>query len=185
MDEKESLRLITEMIDAARNRVRKGEGNISMAWGYVVMLASLGHFFADRAGYPAEAPYAWLLIFGAILYTLVFSIRQQKKDRTSTHIDRILDHLWLGFSICMMTIGFMGAQMGNASFSVIELFYGLALFVSGAAFRFKPLIYGGIWCWIAAWVSLFVEFPYHLLILAASVLGYILPGWLLNRKAYV
>ncbi|MDX1905888.1 MAG: hypothetical protein SF053_02570 [Bacteroidia bacterium] len=185
MTEQESLRLITEMIDTARNRIRRGEGNISMVWGYVVMAASLLHFGIDRMGYPAQAPYAWLLIFIGMAYSVIFSILQHRKDRTVTHIDRILDHLWLGFTICMVTIGALGSQLGTYSFTLIELLYGLTLFVSGAAFRFQPLSWGGVWCWIAAIGSLFVPFPYHLLILAASVLGYIIPGWLLNRKANV
>jgi hypothetical protein len=185
MTEQESIRIITEMIETARSRVRRGEGNIAMFWGAVVMIASLAHFALHQAGYPAEAPYVWLLIFAGVAYSIWFSATQQAQDRTKTHIDRILDHLWLGFGICMIVLGFLSAEMGNLSFSVIELFYGLSLFVSGAAFRFRPLIIGGIGCWVAAVIMPFLEYPYHLLILALSVLGYIIPGWLLNRKAHV
>ncbi|GAB4412636.1 MAG: hypothetical protein OHK0039_18770 [Bacteroidia bacterium] len=185
MNEKESLLLISEMIDTARNRVRRGEGNIPMVWGYVVMAASLGHFAIDRLGYPDKAYYAWGLIAIGVVYTIFFSIRKQCSDRTQTHIDRILNHLWLAFTVCLLTVGYLGPQIGYLSFVVVELFYGLSLFVSGAAFRFTPLIIGGIWCWIAAWASIFVPYPYHMLVLAASVLGYIIPGWLLNRKAHV
>lgn len=185
MTEKESLQLIAEMIETSRNRIRKGEGNISMVWGVVVMVASLAHFGIHQAGYPGQAPFAWLLIFAGMAYSIFYSIRAQNRDRTKTHIDRILDYLWLGFSVCLTIIGVFGGEMGYASFTVIELFYGLSLFVSGAAFRFKPLIIAGIGCWVAGVAMMFVDFPYHMLILAASVLGYIVPGWLLNRKAHV
>lgn len=185
MNEQESLRIIAGMIDAARNRVRQGEGNISMVWGWVVLTASLSQFILHKIGYHEIAPYAWMLVFVGVGYSIFYSIKLRKRDRSISPIDRILDSLWVGFTVCMISVGFLGARLGNDSFVVIELLYGLSLFVSGSAFRFTPLIVGGVWCWLCAWVSVFVAYPYHLLVLAVSVLGYIIPGFLLNRKANV
>jgi hypothetical protein len=61
--------------------------------------------------------------------------------------------------------------------------YGMGLFLSGGALQFKPLIYGGIFCWLCAIAGFEMQNIYLLLILALAVLGgYIIPGYLLKMN---
>lgn len=61
--------------------------------------------------------------------------------------------------------------------------YGIGLFGSGGILEFKPLIYGGIFCWLCAIAGYEVQNSYQLLVLASAVLGgYIIPGYLLKMN---
>ena len=63
----------------------------------------------------------------------------------------------------------------------IMTLYGIGLFISGGALQFKPLIIGGIFCWVCSFAGFHVEVIYQLLIIATAVLGgYIIPGHLLQ-----
>jgi hypothetical protein len=68
------------------------------------------------------------------------------------------------------------------------ILYGFALFVSGQAYRFKPLIAGGVICWVSTLVIfIFLRAGYsmylQLIVLIVSVTaGFIFPGHLLNIK---
>jgi hypothetical protein len=55
--------------------------------------------------------------------------------------------------------------------------------VSGVVIKFKPLIIGGIGCWLLSIGTLFISYDYQLLMLsAAMVVAWIIPGYLLRAK---
>jgi hypothetical protein len=61
----------------------------------------------------------------------------------------------------------------------------LGTFVSGMILKFKPLVIGGVLCWLLTIVSLFVNFDYQLLLAGAAILcSYIIPGHLLRTANY-
>ena len=69
------------------------------------------------------------------------------------------------------------------TYPMVLMVYGLWLFISGGAIKFKPLIIGGIINWLIGIISFFVPFDLQLLLLAAAVLlGYIIPGYMLKAK---
>ncbi len=91
-------------------------------------------------------------------------------------------YLWMAFLVVlMMTLLFMPRLGQDHVYPFILLLYGLSTFVSGGVLRFKPLIYGGIACWVCGAGAIFVTFDIQLLLLAAAVvLGYIIPGHMLR-----
>ena len=55
--------------------------------------------------------------------------------------------------------------------------------ISGSILRFWPLIVGGVTCWVLSILSPFVAYEYQLLLLAAAVVaGWIIPGYLLRIR---
>ena len=69
----------------------------------------------------------------------------------------------------------------------IMVLYGMGLFLSGGAMRFRPLILGGIFCWLCAIAGFELKAEayaaYQLLIIATAVMGgYIIPGYLLKMS---
>jgi hypothetical protein len=69
-------------------------------------------------------------------------------------------------------------------FSMLMCFYGLGLFVSGSVLEFRPVQFGGFWCWICSAIGFQLQAihnEYILLLLASAVLGgYIIPGYILR-----
>ncbi|MCE3279910.1 MAG: hypothetical protein K0S44_2101 [Bacteroidetes bacterium] len=184
LTQEESLRIIHEMISAAKNDV-KADAFIFLLWGWLVFAASLSQFILIKMNV-AWNSVPWMLMPLGGLITIVYSIRAGKKDKTKTAVTESLKYTWIAFSAALLIILFFNSMHFLQVLPCIMVLYGMGLFLSGAALRFKPLIFGGIFCWICAIAGFEVQNIYQLLILAAAVMGgYIIPGYLLkmnNRK---
>jgi hypothetical protein len=65
---------------------------------------------------------------------------------------------------------------------LVIVMYGLGTFVSGGILKFRPLIIGGICCWIIALGAFFIPGEYTLLLVAISIIiAYLIPGYLLRK----
>jgi uncharacterized membrane protein len=184
LTQEESLQIIHNMISAAKNDV-KADAFIFLLWGYLVFIASISQFILAQMNIENNDA-VWLLMpIGAVI-TIVYSIRQNKKERTKTHVSEFLKYIWIAFVAAMGVIMFFHSWGHGQILPLIMTLYGIGLFISGGALKFTPLIVGGIFCWICAIAGFKVEVLYQLPIIAAAVLGgYIIPGHLLklnNRK---
>jgi hypothetical protein len=80
-------------------------------------------------------------------------------------------------------LGFMGRSGPENVYPMVLVLYGIATFVSGGVLQFRPLVIGGICCWVLAVAAMFLPFEYQLLALAAAVAAaYIVPGYLLSKQ---
>ncbi|MCK9422722.1 MAG: hypothetical protein M0Q38_08995 [Bacteroidales bacterium] len=211
--QKESLDLINQMISSAKNNLHKGMSNIFLLWGYLVAIISL-LIFILLLTLPGDTRYFsyWLWIFMAagapIHWKLVSKIDQQQLVKT--YIDKIMGFVWIAFSVSIIAVV---AGMLLSTILVLPVFtdvdpsheflrwiqwtfitpfmlclYGFALFVSGKAYQFKPLVIGGIVCWIAtAFLIIAFHHPYLLMIqqivlFICAVAGFVIPGHLLKQK---
>ncbi|MCW3071849.1 MAG: hypothetical protein JWO44_1739 [Bacteroidetes bacterium] len=184
LTQEESLKIIHEMISAAKNDV-KADAFIFLLWGWLVFVASIAQFILVKMEIEwNSAPWMLMPVGGVI--TVVYSIRKGKKDKTKTNVTESLKYTWIAFTAAMLIIMFFNSMHFLQVLPCIMVLYGMGLFLSGGALRFSPLIYGGIFCWICAIAGFEVQNLYQLLILAAAVFGgYIIPGYLLkmnNRK---
>jgi hypothetical protein len=184
LTQEESLKIIHEMISAAKNDV-KADAFIFLLWGWLVFVASIAQFILVMMEIKWNSV-PWLLMPVGGVITVVYSIRKGKKDRTKTNITESLKYTWIAFTAAMLIIIFFNSMQFLQVLPCIMALYGMGLFLSGGALRFRPLIYGGIFCWICAIAGFEVQNIYQLLILAVAVFGgYIIPGYLLkmnNRK---
>jgi hypothetical protein len=91
--------------------------------------------------------------------------------------------LWtaIGFSFCC--IPFIASTAKANIIPFIILLYGIGTYVTGKIINFKPLIIGGISCFVLAICITFINNENRLLILAFALLvSYIIPGILLKRQ---
>ena len=179
----ESLRIIQSMIDTAKNKI-SDNGFHFMLWGVLVIAASLIQFIWLQKGGGNQSNVVWIImpIIGVPL-ALIYEWRKDKTERTRSHIDAFYGFLWLGFGIALALAIFTSVRMGVDTLPYILIVVGLATFISGCLFRFKPLILGGIVFWAACILASFLSQENQLLLNAASTfLGYILPGLLLWKN---
>jgi len=60
--------------------------------------------------------------------------------------------------------------------------YGMPTFLSGIILKFRPLIIGGVCCWVFSFFSSFVASEYQSLFIAAAVIvAWIIPGYILKQ----
>ncbi|MEO0334058.1 MAG: hypothetical protein AAF223_20685, partial [Bacteroidota bacterium] len=108
-----------------------------------------------------------------------------RRQRVKTYVGALMQSLWLAVFIgIMITLVAAALVTGyQIAYPVILLLYGIGIFISGSLFRFIPLIIGGVGCWVIALAAYFVPFQTQLLLLAlATMVGYIIPGYLLKSQ---
>jgi hypothetical protein len=175
LNEKESLELIGQMINTAKNNLQKGTGKIFLLWGYLVAGISFATFILSINLPKQTEYYAYLLWFFMIL-GLPFHfwlIRKREKEKlVKTYIEKLMKWVWIGFTVSILVVVFgmlfdtlilfYFAPAAKKGHEFIRWFqwlllppfmlclYGFALFVSGKAYGFRPLAIGGIICFITS-----------------------------------
>lgn len=184
MTEAESLSIITNMIDRAKNRFSEN-GHLYLLWGWVVFICSIAHFFSLKFNWFAHPEVVWSATWIAVIYQIVFLSNRKRKERVRTYTDEIVGYVWLSFAIMIFITVFLMSK--NAVFEkmypMFLVLYGMPTFLCGIIFRFSALKFGGLCCWALAVAAAFVRWDYQLLLLALSVLtAWIIPGYLLREK---
>lgn len=181
LSQEESLRIIHEMISAAKNEV-KADAFIFLLWGWLVFIASTAQFILVKIEIQWNS-IPWMLMPIGGIFTVIYTSRKNKKDKTKTNVTESLKYTWIAFTAALFIIMFFNNMSFLQVLPCIMVLYGMGLFLSGAALQFKPLIYGGIFCWACAIAGFEVQNVYQLLILALGVMGgYIIPGYLLKMN---
>ena len=184
MSEKESMMLIASMINKAKNRFIEN-GLLYILWGWVILICSIIqfislYFFNSENGY-----YIWYFSW-AILIFQIFYLRKKEKNRTEkTYTSEIGDYVWAVFIVCLFLLIFTLIKLGaiNAINPAILVMYGMATVLLGSILKFKPLIIGGIFCWILSILAVFVLNDFQSLLIAPAVIAaWLIPGYLLQKK---
>ena len=196
LTEKESLELITRMINKAKDACHD-TGITAIMWGLVIVICSLVRF--------AELQFEFRLPFDvAVIPQIYFSIREKKRRKVRTYDDRFQDGLWLAFGISIALLIFIVGRLyrewdpvndqfetltGTAGFKLYEyiaafflMLYAIPTFVTGMTMKFKPMFWGGLLCWICCIASLFLPVKTDMLLIALSAAGaWLIPGIIMER----
>jgi hypothetical protein len=182
MTETESLKLINEMIGKAK-RSYITTGAASIVWGALIVLCSLltwyqvytKHFFGFDV---------WWLVFLAVIPQIFFSIKEKQKKKFVSHDERTMTYLWTTFGICITILSFYDSKFNpNSATSLFMLMYGIPTFITGGVFKFKPMIFGGLTCWVLAVASMYTDFTIDMLFMAAcGLFAWLIPGIILWRR---
>lgn len=187
LNPQESLELIESMINRVKNRFSE-DGFQYILWGWVVfgcavMQFILLHFFKYERHY-----LAWNFIWIAVIIQTIYVWKRNKQKVVKTYTDEIIFFIWLSFLIMSFIYSYLiGEIAGNDYYRhitpIMLASYGMPVFLSGIVLRFKPLIIGGIGCWILSPVSIYLNFEYRLLMPAVAMLiAWIIPGYMLSKK---
>lgn len=180
----ESLRVIHGMIDLAKNKIND-TGFHFLLWGVLVIVASLSQYFMLSKGFESESNWIWVIMTAiGIPIGFMYEYRRERKARGRSKFDRLYGSLWLGFGITLFVGIFVSLSYGINPIAAILSLVGLATFVSGAIYRFKPLIAGAIAFWLAAIICPQIGIENQLLVYALAIFtGYVVPGILLWQKS--
>jgi hypothetical protein len=204
LTEKESLDLIATMISQAKNSYHD-TGISAIMWGIVVTVCSLVKFSELQFNFQLPFDIYWLTVV-AIIPQVFINIRENKERKVKTYDDIYMSYIWLGFGICIGLMILIVNAMGSAwqpvaeeyyklsgkrsSFQVYEfvgplflILYGMPTFITGAACRFKPMLWGGILCWVCCAVAVFTDVKADLLLIAvSSVFAWLIPGIIMEQE---
>lgn len=207
LTEKESLNLIAQMINKAKDSYHD-TGIGAIMWGAVVAICSLVKLSEIHFGY--RLPFdVYLLTLAAIIPQIFISIKEKRERKVKSYDDIYLDYLWLGFGICIFLmilivnnvyaelsplvkdykeltkgrIDWVDFRFSEFVSPLFLLLYGFPTFVTGAACKFKPMLWGGILCWTCSIVAIYTTIKIDLLLTAASAtMAWLIPGILMEKE---
>lgn len=202
MSEKESLDLITMMINKA-NHAYHSTGVSSIMWGAVVALCAVLKWAEIQFGFSFPVDVQWLAVI-AIVPQILLSIKEKKERKVRTYDDVYMDYIWLAFGISLVLLIFIvnavyavwypvttgyselsGKPIARFSEFIAPLFlmlYGMPTFVTGAACKFRPMFWGGLLCWTCCIITIFTAIRIDLLLTALSaVFAWLVPGIIMEK----
>ncbi|MDR1645758.1 MAG: hypothetical protein LBS05_08055 [Tannerellaceae bacterium] len=202
LNEQESLRIIKDMIAQAKERFQKRNGDSIILWGYLIAILAMANFVLLRtlsAELQPQAYWVWMCTLPAFVIHYIHAARKARTTCAGSYIDTLVGHTWLAFyisvalfiaSVFILAVALRaGGNLFTLIMPVIMSATGLCLFVNGKAYRFRPFVYGAIGFWVGALLSAIVVVIWQkqslqfLVLAVCMIVGFILPGHLLNRKA--
>ena len=201
MTEKESLELISQMINKAKNSYHdSGIGPI--LWGSVITLCSLVTYFQIR--FQFSLPFdIWLLTLIAIVPQVFIVAKEKNNKKVKTYDNKIMDYVWVSFGISVFLLIFINKNIveqlnpvfqtyidvkgtrpdfNYSSFtsSFFLLLYGIPTIITGSCRGMKPMLYGGVICWICCIISVYTKIEWDMLLTAfAALCAWLIPGVIL------
>lgn len=178
----ESLDLIMDMIGQAKRNIAKGGSFYFLLWGWVVMLANLGHYLLDKFDLYDQPHIVWVITIPAGIVSTIYGARQGRNARVKNHLDRLYGLLWISVAVSVLTLLLFVGDVNTNVNAIMLLFSGLGTIMSGFMLRFKPLILGGIALWISSIIAFTLPITDQYLVGTFGVFaGYLIPGYLLKR----
>ncbi|HLY69985.1 MAG TPA: hypothetical protein VKR53_09655 [Puia sp.] len=183
LTEKESLALITSMINKAKCDYEE-TGISALLWGIIITFCSLISFSNNYWWDLSWVNYVWFLTLLAIVPQIIISIRESKRKKYKSYHDDAMGGIWISFGVGIMLLSFYtGVFHTNNDVTLYLILYGIPTFATGFARKFAPMIIGGIASWIFAVISMYIPFPFALLLSAATAqLAWFIPGLILRRR---
>jgi hypothetical protein len=190
----ESLSLINEMISQARNNVKMGGTTSMIYWGYLTAtIAIINSILLNTLNNPEQSFFVWFLMFPAALVSVFIVRREHRRTLVKTHIDKIAGIVWFGFFISwvaftlvinLIHIKFEVYQLFLINTPVIMVMVGMGEFISACIYRQKIWYAIAAFTWTGAVICSFFTVDIQFIIFAACMLlGFVVPGHILNHQA--
>jgi len=199
----ESLKLINAMINKARNSYHD-TGIGPMLWGSVISLCAIVTYF--QVSFNWEPPFnVWWLTILAVIPQMWIVAREKKMNKARAYDEIVMDYLWTCFGIGIGILILINMNIfqnlatlrkdyedisGSAaafrfsdhSTAYFLLWYGFPTIVTAGFRKFRPMMIGGIFCWVAAIISIYTNLGVDMLLTAlSSILAWLIPGFILWR----
>ncbi len=200
----DSLRLINTMINKAKDAYHN-TGVGAMLWGSVIAICSLTRFAEVQFDFKLPFDINFLALF-ALVPQIFITIREKRNRKARSYDERFLEYIWIGFGISIFLLIHVvnltfeswtpvsreyAALAGHPSpfrFSefVMPLFlilYGMPTFITGAAFKVKPMLWGGLFCWLCSIITVYTHYKVDLLLTALSaIMAWFIPGLIMEKE---
>ena len=184
LSSEESLELIARMIKKAKKDYLD-TGLSALLWGGVTVFCSLATFINYWLQW-APLDYVWFLMIVAVIPQILIAIRESRDRKLKAYDDDLMGGIWISFGIAIFLFSYLANRYQLPQQAALYMtIYGIPTFATGYAQRWRPMILGGLACWVFAILSTFTPFPYTMLYMAAAaLLAWFIPGLML-RKCYL
>ncbi len=191
LNEKESLTLITQMIQNSKKNLRVGSGNMLLLWGYLsAITAILVYVFILMTANPAWN-WLWFLI-PAIGYPVMYWWKKKEEKPVLTYTDKVLGSIWKvtgSFGICASFLAGIYFQNMGFMLPLVLIICALGVSISGSIINDKWMYNCGGFVMAIGVAMLYhtmnplgldIQYPAFAL---CFIIMMIIPGHRLNREA--
>jgi hypothetical protein len=212
LTEKESLQLITEMIQKVKCNVHE-RGVSAILWGSAVAFAAFVTFAESYWNFYIGFD-IWLIVLAALIPQAIISYQERKQQKVVTHQQAALNTIWAIYGISIFALLFYHIVVPGVSDSLIKqegnellmknmqtgeikhqnvfipsfaslllILYAIPTLATGIIQKYKPMLVGGILCYVFFIASCFTSFTYDWLLNGlAAICNWLIPGILLHKK---
>ena len=183
----DSLLLIHKMIDQAKARFSEN-GHLYLLWGWTVFICAIAQFILFKFVKSEYHYFVWFATLVVLIYQFFYIRKREKKVKVRGYADQVIAAVWITFVILMFLFGYLfGSILGEEYYKFISpgflALYGMPTVLSGVILQFRPLIIGGVCCWVLSACATLIPYDYQLLMLAAAmIVAWIIPGYLMRIK---
>ncbi|MBK9793724.1 MAG: hypothetical protein IPP60_11710 [Sphingobacteriales bacterium] len=185
--EQESLAIIQQMIAKSKQQLID-RSKFFFLWGFAVLICAVAQYVMLKMNV-LKSDEVWLAMPIIAIIHIYIAAKEQKRVKIISHNTIAIGSLWMGLGVAFFALAFLShrsyVNTGTALdvLPLLILFYGIGTFVTGRILQFKPLIFGGLACFLLCILVTYIDGPEQLLILALSVVvSYIIPGIILKKE---
>jgi hypothetical protein len=179
----ESLQVIRSMIENAKTTVADNSFYF-LLWGWLVFIGAVGQYTLKVFVRTDRNPEVWWIMAIGVIASAIYGRRGRRRPVT-TYVDEGLWNIWSAIGIVQVLVVFIFFRRNDWEhcYTIFILTYSIGCYLTGRLLRFRPLVWGGVFCWALAIFTTFVDAETNILLLAAAILGsYIIPGYLLRSN---
>lgn len=184
LNEKESLTLITQMIQNTKSRMEKDCGKPFLFWGYTTVFVSLLVWYMVTTTQNYYWQFLWFLL-PAIAGTGTYLSTREKHPTVKTYLDKVINYIWIvfgiaGFSVSCLSIFFWQLPI----LFIVLLLMGMGTALTGLVLNYKLVTICGTLGAIASISCIWTPGFNQILVFApVFIFMMIIPGHALNHKA--
>lgn len=183
LNEKESLAIITEMIQNSKRNVSKNAGGPALIWGYATVITSLIVYFGWVFFQIHQIFWCWFLIpiSGSIGMYLMY--RNGKPVLVKTFLDKVINYIWLVIGLTGFVVSMLNFLHTLPILFMVSLLMGIGITLTGCVTQSKIYTSFGVAGIISSFGCLFIYDINQILYFAfIFLLMMIIPGHLMNIK---
>lgn len=197
LNEKESLELITKMINSSKKNMEVGQGNIMLIWGYFTTSLAIILFLLVTFTHSYIWSWGWMLMFA--VWPVISYKKRQELPKVVTYTDKVISQVWsvLGgmFIITFLIIGIMEFIFARHVDFILMLplsliYCGIGVSIMGIILQerwmtFTPLVAFIIAIYMLTMIMIggIIPLLWYLYFGLAFVFMMIIPGHIVNHKA--
>lgn len=183
LNEKESLELITQMIQNTQNRMEINCGIPFLIWGYTTVIVSLFIWCILTSTQNNQWQWLWFIL-PVIGWTITYLLNRKSSYTVKTYVDRIVSYIWIVLGIIGFILPCIGIFFYIPILFIILLIMGIGTILTGLIIKYKTITICGILGSITSVNCLYLEGVDQILVfIPAIIFMMIIPGHTLNHAA--
>ena len=196
IDEKESLELISQMIQSTKEYMEIGSGNHFIYWGYFSASLSIVIYSVFQLTGWKSCGFLWLLMF--VFWIFMEVLNHRKRPTVMTYINKVIDHVWYAmgsmFIVTFAVILFISFIHGRYNsldlmMPLSAIYVGIGVTITGIIIQNKWIAYLpfvgiglGLYMLTALYLNILPNISWHLMFGLSFIIMMAIPGHILKRK---